>query len=77
MFDPVTPLNSDSQKIEIEYYETILNRTQGLTETYLELPIEIHSRPPSKMDLFQKAGLIGSLNESGVTSENYKKILYH
>lgn len=34
----------------------------------------IASEPiPSKLDKFRKAGLIGCLNDTGLTSDNYKK----
>jgi hypothetical protein len=31
---------------------------------------------PSKLAKFHKAGLIGCLNDSGLTSENYKNEIY-
>jgi hypothetical protein len=36
----------------------------------------ISSKKSSKLEKFRKAGLIGCLNDSGLTSKNYKDELY-
>lgn len=40
--------------------------------TYIEPP----KNAPSKLDRLRKAGLIGCLNDTGLTSKNYKNEIY-
>lgn len=83
--NPAPPLNSEYQIIEERLYESLLTscnecHSPGITQAYIrEIPnfrIVSLETTPSKLDKFRKAGLIGCLNDTGLTSKNYKKEIY-
>lgn len=82
--NPAPPFNSEYQIVEVRLYEDLLTscndcHSQGVTQAYVrEIPnfkISLETIP-SKLDKFRKAGLIGCLNNTGLTSKNYKRELY-
>lgn len=83
--DPISAFNPESQIIEKRLYEDLLTscnecHSPGITQAYVKeipnLKIVRSKAKPSKLDKFRKAGLIGCLNDTGLTSENYKKEIY-
>jgi len=83
--NPIPPLSSEYQIIEERLYEDLLlacndcNSPGVITAYVREIPnlkIVPLKTAPSKLAKFRKAGLIGCLNETGVTSENYKNEIY-
>ena len=83
--NPVPPFNSEYQIVEERLYEGLLTscnecHSTGITHAYVrEIPnfkIASLKTTSSKLDKFRKAGLIGCLNDTGLTSENYKKEIY-
>ncbi len=82
--NPTSPFNSEYQIVEERLYEELLTScneclSSGLITAYVKeipnLKIVPLEPVPSKLDKFRKAGLIGSLNDTGLTSKNYKKEL--
>ena len=82
--NPTPSFNHECHYVEERLYKELLissneYNSPGIIRAYVkEIPnLKIVSlESTSKLDKFRKAGLIGSLNESGITSENYKKELY-
>lgn len=80
---PVTPINPHSQIIEERYFNDLVKKAYDSTSiapVYIRqvpnIRAETKSKPMSKrMSRLKKAGLIGSLNDTGVTSSNYKEII--
>lgn len=81
--NPTPPFNSEYQIVEERLYEDLLDscsecHSPGIIQAYTrEIPnfkVASLETIPSKLDKFQKAGLIGCLNNTGLTSENYKSV---
>lgn len=85
MNNPVTSASSEYHVVEERLYEDLLYthndcHSVGLTRAYIKvIPTVkiIATEPiPSKLDKFRKAGLIGCLNDTELTSDNYKNEFY-
>ena len=84
MFQPTPSINSDYQVVEERHYKNLFVSGNDCSssivmEAYVkEIPNLqlISSKKSSKLEKFRKAGLIGYLNDSGLTSKNYKDELY-
>ena len=85
MVSLVTPINQQSRNIDERYYIELVNialdSSSSVANVYLmQVPNvrpELKSKPVSnRMAKLKKAGFIGCLNETGVTSSNYKEIIY-
>ena len=83
--NPTSPLSSEYQIIEERLYEDLLIagndcNSPGVITAYIKeipnLKIVPLKPPPSKLAKFRKAGLIGCLNDTGLTSKNYKNEIY-
>jgi hypothetical protein len=78
---PSRPLNKQSKAIENRYHENLVRgaySSLSMPEVYLkQVPnIELREKPVSKrMQKLKKSGLIGCLNDSEVTSTNYKDLI--
>jgi hypothetical protein len=80
----VTPINLQSKLIEERFFYELINKSIdsiAMAEVYVQyIPnIRSESKPKpisSRMAKFKEAGLIGCLNDSGITSSNYKEIMY-
>lgn len=81
--DFAPPINEESKKIDQRYYDELMNKAYdsiSMASIYVQqIPnIRLELKPISnRMIRFKKAGLIGCLNETGVTSSNYKKVIYN
>ena len=76
--NPIPPYNSEYQTIEERLYEELLIagndcNSPGVIKAYIKeipnLKIVPLKTTPSKLVRFRKAGLIGCLNDTGLTSE--------
>ena len=82
IYNPTPPLNSEYQIAEIRLYEELLNNynSPDVVKAYIKEIPNIRVVPAkkhiSKLEKFRKAGLIGCLNDTGLTSENYKSEFY-
>lgn len=83
--NPTPPFNYEYRVIEERLYGGLLTscnecHSPGITQAYIKeipnLTITSSETTPSKLGKFRKAGLIGCLNDTGLTSENYKKEIY-
>lgn len=83
--NPIPPYNSEYQTIEERLFEDLLRagndcNSPGVIKAYIQeipnLKIVPLKTAPSKLARFRKAGLIGCLNDTGLTSENYKNEIY-
>lgn len=79
---PTPPINQQSKIIEERYYEELVSTAIDSRNSmvYLQqvpnVQTQIKSKPISnRMAKLKKAGLIGCLNDTEVTSRNYKKII--
>jgi hypothetical protein len=78
------PINNQSKTIEECFYESlVLNAFDSISisKIYLQqvpnVKSESENKPlSSRMARLKKAGLIGCLNDTEVTSSNYKKIIH-
>lgn len=84
MSQPVPPMNAEYQRIEIDFQGNLFEGGSGgnsssVMEAYVQqIPNMkvISSKRVSKLAKFKAAGLIGCLNDSSITSTNYKDELY-
>ncbi len=88
MFSPIdtqiTPINQQSRIIEERFCHELIDKaidSIAMPEVYIQYVPNIRSESRSKplssrMARFKKAGLIGCLSDSGVTSTNYKEVMY-
>lgn len=80
--DFAPPINQQSKIIEECYYDDLMDTafySVSMAPVYVQqVPnVRTESKPMStRMSKLKKAGLIGCLNESGVTSSNYKEVIY-
>jgi len=79
-----TPINEQSKIIEERYYGDLVHQACdcfSIPRVYAQQVPNIRSEPEAKpmsnrMAKLKKAGLIGCLNDTGVTSNNYKEIIH-
>lgn len=79
-----TPINEQSKIIEERYYGDLVHQAYdcfSIPRVYVQQVPNIRSESEAKpmssrMARLKKAGLIGCLNDSGITSSNYKTIIY-
>ena len=82
LFPPITPANIEYQKIEARVNNDLVNscyrcNSESLIEQYVLQISNIESQTKTKksitkLEKLKKLGLIGSLNNSDITSTNYK-----
>lgn len=84
IIDATIPINYESKTIEERYYYSLVveaYNTFSIPQLYAQqVPNvrlnELKSKPISKrMAGLRRAGLIGCLNNSGITSSNYKDVI--
>lgn len=80
---PIIPINPQSKIIEERFYDELVNKAYdsiSMPQLYVQqLPnvkSELEKPMSRRMSRFKQAGLIGCLDDSGVTSSNYKEIMY-
>jgi hypothetical protein len=83
---PTPPTNAEYQKVEERFNYDLINSCYGcnsvaLIAQYVQQVSNVEShikekKRVSKFEKLKKLGLIGSLNDTDVTSMNYKESLY-
>ena len=74
-------INEQSKIIEERYYKDLVHEAYGISmaEVYVQQVPNVRSESSqmsNRMAKLKKAGLIGCLNDTGITSSNYKKNIY-
>lgn len=80
----IIPINDQSKKIDERFYDDLVSKafdSFSMAKVYMQFVPNVIAEPKIKptstrMARFRKAGLIGCLNDTGVTSANYKEIIY-
>lgn len=77
------PINQECEEINERFYTELISKSYdsvSYPDLYIKLIPNIRREIPKKiskrMANLRKAGIIGCLNNTNITSENYKKIIY-
>ena len=82
---PSAPMSEEYRQIETKYYDGLLAASHDCNSltifaTYVRevpnLKVVSSKAKTSKLARLREAGLIGCLNDTGITSQNYKEEFY-